>query len=107
MRTAAPGTALNKLYLDRVKDNPDALVATPQDAADRLIVEGENTAYFGGGYVFADDPRVQPLWDLPDEITDQLAFGFPKNSELTPIFNHAIQEMNQAGLMRRIGNEWW
>ncbi len=40
--------------------------------------------------------RVQPLRGLPEQINEQVAFGLRKDSELTPVFNLAVQEMDQG-----------
>ena len=51
--------------------------------------------------------RLQPLRGLPEQINEQVTFGLRKDSELTPIFNLAVQEMKQSGVLQRIEAEWW
>ncbi|MDD4680872.1 MAG: hypothetical protein PHP79_08335, partial [Clostridia bacterium] len=43
-----------------------------------------------------------------DEIVDDrpLSIAFPKGSDLVPIFNHAIVELEEQGIMDDIAMEW-
>ncbi len=106
MRTAPPGTALHELFNQRVKDNPDAKVRDAEAAALKMV-DDEMSILFNGASAFAGDKRIQALMGLPEQLTDPLAFALRKNSELTPVFNQAIQEMKQAGLIDKIEKKWW
>ncbi len=108
MQTAPPDSPLRQLFLERVLGNPEALVANPKEAADLLWSSHDpNLAYFGESFVFAGDTRVKSLLNLPGRVDVQLAFALRKDSELTPVFNRVLREMDQAGVLRKIELEWW
>ena len=80
-----------------------AIVGTKElDAIIELSTFGENYAA----------PRGLETHVIPkavvDEIVDDrpLSIAFPKGSDLVPIFNHAIVELEEQGIMDDIAMEW-
>ena len=58
---------------------------------------------FGPTLVAAFDEDLVAL-DIIDSLRHDFCFGFQKNSELTPMFNHHIKKLGEQGVIKKVRN---
>ena len=70
------------------------------------VLNDPKSVHFSGGIFVGDYAHNLVALNIPDGVRMSLSFGFPKDSELTPLFSYHIAKMKQSGVIRRITHKW-
>ncbi len=62
--------------------------------------------YFGSKFMELENDKFIFLNNFDDRVVSQLAFAFPKSSDLTMLFNYHIKKIIQTGMLRKLKLKW-
>ena len=101
-------TAEGQVYVNKLHGQPEYLInvydsRTSKGEIDKIL--SNDWVYFGGRAPFAKDSRFQQV-DFPDWGVWHIRWAYPKDSELTRIFDLYLIEFEERGILDNLRQKW-
>ncbi|TRY75773.1 hypothetical protein TCAL_07029 [Tigriopus californicus] len=98
LKDAPPGSVENQLYVETVKDNPQALVKSVPEAI-AAVLEDSNKVYYSA--IGPPIPGTQSHLILSNQMY-AMTLPFPPTSEFRLLFNFYIERIKESGLKQQL-----
>ena len=101
---AKPNSLMSRVFKAKIEGNAGAFYANTKEELNYLETIPDTvsiTLPFG-----SVDPEKYHIIPAPEVLHNQMAFAFPKGSELAPLFNHFLFKLDQTGAVDKLMRKW-